>query len=300
MFGPPGEVSSQLFGSNVQFFTLSHLWFLWYLLVFATAAPLVALVMGAIVRLIKPLKTLGEQSIRWQITPLILGLAAIPLLMQAGGFFGWSLGLASGIGKGFPDFLWTYEPDFPFYFVYFLAGWWLFAGRSQLNAVANAGLINLGLGIAAHCAASWMSRTYSRQSDLENYELLRLGGLSLYSLGGAWTAWGFVGIFQKYFNRPTAVGKYLADTAFWVYLLHQALLMPVLFWLGPFQLPWYANGPLATALTMIAALLLFEAMVRPTPLMSLFGPGASSRTRTTAMKPEAPIAEANLPLLAPS
>jgi len=280
MFGPPGEVSSWLFGSNVKYFTLSHLWFLWYLLVFATVAPFLGILLQWLINTIKPLEQIAQSTVRWQGLPILLGLVGIPHLQMAPGFFGWSLGFASGIGKGFPDFLWTLEPDMPFYFAFFLAGWWIFHSRAQLPAIANWWGLNLGLGIAAHCGAIWMSRNYSMQRDLENYQTLKLCGYALYSLGSAWTAWGFIGLFQKFFDRPSILGKYMADTAFWVYLLHQALLIPILSWLGPFQLPWYANGMLATLITMAAAILLFEAMVRHTFLMTLFGPGTSSRSKS--------------------
>ncbi len=292
MFGPPGEASSWLFGSNVKYFTLSHLWFLWYLLVFATVAPFVGILFQRLIDIFKPMETLAQSAVRFQLLPVLLGLVGIPLLQMASGFFGWSLGFASGIGKGFPDFLWNLEPDMPFYFAFFLAGWWMFHSRAQLPAIANWWGLNLGLGIASHCGAIWISRNYSMQRDLEYYQILKICGFALYSFGSAWTAWGFVGVFQKFFDRPSTLGKYMADTAFWVYLLHQALLIPILSWLGPFKIPWYANGTLATLITMFAASLLFEAMVRHTYLMTLFGPGTFNRAKSN--QSGEPLAPADL------
>ena len=310
MFSPPGEVSTRLFGMSVKYFTLSHLWFLWYLLIFATAAPLVAIISGFITGqrgndrddVIRPAdgdttnhRTEGASSapvdvlrprsdtavdqfaasiIRWQLMPLLIGMLSLPALLMTRSPFGWSLGMAAGIGRGFPDFLWHLEFDMPFYFIFFLSGWWLHRMRATLPAVASGWWINFAIGLAAFLAASTLSRQYAMQTQLPNYSQLRLVGYTLYAVGSAYTAWAFLGAFQRFANRPSVFGRYLADTAFWVYLLHQALLFPFLAWLTPFKLTWWINGSLASLMTIAASLLLYESFVRSTPLNRLFGPGS--------------------------
>ena len=116
------------------------------------------------------------------------------------------------------------------------------------------------------------------QTQSPNYSLIRLLGYSLYAVGSAYTAWAFLGAFQRFADRSSVVGRYFADTAFWVYLLHQALLFPFLAWLTPFKLTWWINGGLASLMTIATSLLLYESFVRPTPLNQLFGPGSSSRS----------------------
>ena len=282
-FGPPGAVSSWLFGSSARFFTLSHLWFLWYLLVFASATPLAVKIQGWSVFWIKP-ATQAEFArfiVRWQLAPLLLGLLSFPFLLMTRPFFGWSLGLASGIGRGFPDFFWHLEPDMPYYFTFFIVGWWLYGNREELPVVAAGWWFNLVIGLSAHVAAMTLSHKYASQTTLANYSELRLAGYMLYATGSASMAWGFLGVFQRFANHPTAIGRYLADTALWVYLLHQALLFPFLAWLAPFKLAWWINATLASLLTSAAALLVFECLVRPTPLNRLFGPGTATRRNTS-------------------
>jgi hypothetical protein len=281
-FGPPGAVSSWLFGSSARFFTLSHLWFLWYLLVFASATPLAAKILGWVVFWIKPTtqNTFAGFIVRWQLAPLLLGLLSFPFLLMTRPFFGWTLGLASGIGRGFPDFFWHLESDMPFYFTFFVIGWWLHGRRDELPVVAAGWWFNLAIGLLAHAAAMTLSHKYASQTTLAYYSELRLAGYGLYAIGSAYTAWGFLGVFQRFANHPTAIGRYLADTALWVYLLHQALLFPFLAWLAPFKLVWWINASLASLLTSAAALLVFESLVRPTPLNRLFGPGTSLRRNT--------------------
>ena len=279
MFSPPGEVSTWLFGESLRYFTLSHLWFLWYLLVFLTAGPLVAwLAAQAIARpAAKWIGPVEGLALRWQLVPLVVGLLSIPLLLMASGPFGWSLGLAKGIGRGFPDFAWHLETDMPFYFAGFMAGWWLHRQRDGLPIVASAWWINLLIGVGMWAGAAALSRAYAFRPDAAHYATLRLVGFSLYAISSAYTCWGFLGAFQKFADRPSVVWKYLADTAFWVYLLHQALLMPFLAWLAPLGLPWWANAGAASLLTTAAACLLYESLVRPTCLVRLFGPGPGSR-----------------------
>ncbi len=314
MFSPPGEISTRMFGPLVKFFTLSHLWFLWYLLIFATAAPFVAMFLGVIIGQTRygtgeakasgdgDSAAIGSEEARsapvdvsrsgsptivdrlsewfadWQLLPLIIGLVSLPALLATHSPFGWSLGLAAGIGRGFPDFLWHLELDMPFYFIFFLSGWWLHRMRELLPTVASGWWINFAIGFAAHWAATSLSRTYGMQTQSPNYSLIRLLGYSLYAVGSAYTAWAFLGAFQRFANRSSVVGRYFADTAFWVYLLHQALLFPFLAWLTPFKLTWWINGGLASLMTIAASLLLYESFVRPTPLNKLFGPGSSSRS----------------------
>ena len=300
MFSPPGPVSTWLFGRSVQFFTLSHLWFLWYLFVFATLAPVAAIVIAKGIHQLECLFEKDENAWqlggadrtnvvpvaadrfaraagRWQLVPFLLGLLILPALLITRTPFGWSLGFAAGIGRAFPDFLWHFEFDMPFYFIFFFTGWWLHRQNHILPLLASGWWLNLGIGLSAHFLAARLSQTYAMQTELPHYGVLRLIGYGLYCLGSAYTVCGFLGAFQRFANQPNAIGRYLADTAFWVYLMHQALLLPFLAWLGPFKLVWWANGGLACLLTTAASLLLYESFVRPTPLNRVFGPGAGSK-----------------------
>ena len=282
MFGPPGPVSSWIFGSSARLFTLSHLWFLWYLLIFATVAPFVVTVLDWAMNWTAPIKIdrIAAGAIHWQVMPLVLGLISLPFLLLTRSIFGWSLGLASGIGRGFPDFLWQLEVDMPFYGIYFLIGWLLHRMRDELPAVALGWWINLAIGFSMFVVANFLSRSYAMQTSLPYYGSLRLFGYGLYAVGAAYLAWGFLGTFQRFLDRPSSLGRYLADTALWVYLLHQALLFPFLAWLAPFKLSWWVNGGLATGMTIAASLLIFESVVRHTPLMALFGPAPPWRPGT--------------------
>ena len=284
-FGPPsGGVSERLFGSSTRLYQLNHLWFLWYLLVFITAAPAVVNGLNAIVRRVSRggADPLGRWLIRSGLAPIALGVVAGPALMLSSSPFGWSLGMPESIFRAFPDFLLHLDAVMPFYFLFFLAGWWLHREREALPALARGWFPYLLLGTLAFAAATWLSDTYARQTGLPSYGLIRWGGYTLYGIGSAATGFAFLGFFQTYLDRPSPTWRYLADTALWVYLIHQPLVIVGLYWLVPYHLPWWALAACVTPFASAAALLLYEAVVRPTFLIRLFGPAATSRLEMAA------------------
>lgn len=270
--GPPGM-------GDTGRFPLDYLWFLWYLLVFTTATPL----------LLRPLGWIGPKTdpedpgrpggrlLAGVLAPLVLGLASFPALMATPSMFGWGLGLASGIFRSFPAFLYHLEPDMPFYYLYFLCGWWLHRRRDSLPAVARLWLPALVVGIAAHAVAVSLSARYAHQRGIAHHDAIRAATYAVYAIGSAFTSFGFLGLFQKYLDRPTRAGRYLADSAFWVYFVHLPLLVPMLDLLGGLGLPWWAQGGLVALATTAVALVLYDWLVLPTPLARLFGPATSNR-----------------------
>ena len=228
---------------DTRLFELGPLWFLWYLLVFVTIAPFASRVLGWLFLRPTPevADRIGQCALRRGLAPLILGVASVPGLLAAAEPSGWTLGRAAGIPATFPDFLFQYQPDMPFYLGYFLAGWWLYRLREGLPEVARLWLPTLVLGTIADVAAAFLSESYADRTGTAASALIRIGGFSLYAIGGAYTSFGFVGFFQQYVNRPTRLGRYLADTAFWVYLAHQELLQgPLGAWLSACGFP---GGP---------------------------------------------------------
>jgi hypothetical protein len=109
-----------------------------------------------------------------------------------------------------------------------------------------------------------------------------VGGYTLYCIASAATGFAFLGFFQKYLDRPSPTWRYLADTALWVYLVHQPLVIVGLYWLAPYRLPWWALTAGVTLFAAAAALLLYEAVVRPTFLVRLFGPAGAAPARAYA------------------
>ncbi len=187
--------------------------------------------------------------------------------MLSAGPFGWSLGMPESIFRGFPDFLLHFDRLMPFYLLFFLAGWWLHREHEALPRLSRQWLADLLAGLIAFSAANWLDHAYSHRPDLSHVGLLHGVASALYGLATALTSFGFVGVFQRYLDRPSPTWRYLADTALWVYLVHQPLVVIGLAWLAPYHLPWWLVAVAVFLFAVPASLLLYEACVRPTILV---------------------------------
>lgn len=285
--GPPGggpfgggdDVANRIFGPFTRYVQLNHLWFLWYLLVFLTAAPFVT---GGL-NLMLPKGTpddgdrLGLKLVRWGMAPLILAVATTPLLWMATPMFGGYLGLSPAIFRAFPDFVYQFDADQAFYFAYFLAGWWLHRERAALPSLASAWLPNLLIGLGAFWLAMRIQAGPEGSSPMPGMGKPSILGDAIFCLGSACTSFALLGVFQRYLDYPSKTWRYLADTALWVYLIHQPLVLIGLALARPLNLPWWALTAAVSAFTMVCALVLYETIIRPTPLVRLFGPATSRK-----------------------
>ncbi len=275
-FSPPGRptIASRIIGEIAGLFALSFLWFLWYLLLFITLFAAAAWVQSKAFPSLSfaVFEPKGLWIIRTGLAPLILGLISTPALVLAPSPFGWSLGTPAAASLPFPDFALHLDAESGFYLLYFLAGWWLYSVKEGLPALARAWIPNLLIGTIVFTIGTELSQTYFSQTKIAHYGLIRWASYLTYCVGAAFTAFGFLGLFERYLNRPTRVGRYLADTAFWVYVVHLSIVVPLLPVLRPLHLPWWLSGLVNASLSTAIALLLFKWVVRPTFLVRLFGP----------------------------
>ncbi len=280
-----GPLAKTLLGANARYFTLGHLWFLWYLLVFATAGPFVAMAAGRLGLKSDAAPSPRSKLMEWGLFPIVLGLVSIPAIMQTRGLFGWSLGMADGIFVTFPDVLFQLQIDWPFYFLYFMAGWWLFCHRTSLPAMVRFWLPCLLAGSFCFVAALAFSRTYANQTDHPQFLALRMLGYGISALATSLLVSGTLGVFQRYLDHPRGTVRYLANTAFWIYLVHQELLPPVIRWLTPWNFSFWPMVFLSSGIATGLSLVLYELFVRRTPLVDLFGVPPSGRSSANA-KPQ--------------
>ena len=283
-FGPPGGgLADRVFGPSKRYFELNHLWFLWYLLIFVTVVPFLAKGLALVTGPAPPSggDRLGLRLVGLGLAPALLAVVATPALLAAGGGpFGWFLGIAGGIFQAFPDFLFRYNVDMLFYLAFFLAGWWLHREREALPAVGKAWLPNLAVGSAAFGSALALEARYGGGPfSAVDPGIVRPIAVALYCLGSACTCFGFLGVFLRYLDSPSRTWRYLADTALWVYLAHQPLVVLALAACRPLNLPWWAQTAVVTAASVAASLLLYEVLVRRTPLARIFGPATARKAR---------------------
>lgn len=76
---------------------------------------------------------------------------------------------------------------------------------------------------------------------------------------------------QRLFNRPSATMQYLAQSAYWTYLLHLPLLFALQFALMDLAWAWPLKFLVASAVTLAGCLLSYQLLVRHTPLRRFVG-----------------------------
>lgn len=105
------------------------------------------------------------------------------------------------------------------------------------------------------------------------------GAWTLALLGAAISVWMTVAclvIGRRLLDHGNGLLRYLADAAYWTYLVHLPVLFAIQYRLMDAELPWALKFTLSVALTLLLCLASYQLLVRHTPLARLLG-GPSRR-----------------------
>jgi len=240
-------------------FAGSHLWFLYYL---ATITAVTLTVRGLVLttgswHAVVTRRT--DAMVAWLAkSPVSLVMLAIPTAAVLWFMRFW--------GMDTPDQ--SLVPQLPTLLVYgsfFVLGWMLSRQREMLSQITRLTLprwILAGLGITA----------ILRLGDIEHDpgHPYYLAAHAAYAVGYALTMWSLtfltIGGFRKLCARPNAFVRYLADSSYWMYLLH----LPVVVWLqvavAELPLHWSLKLALISLITIGFSLLTYDLFVRSTLL----------------------------------
>jgi peptidoglycan/LPS O-acetylase OafA/YrhL len=240
-------------------FTGSHLWFLYYLAMITA----LALVIRGLVRRTGSwsvkLTRGADAAIAWlSKSPLTIPILAIPTAATLWFMPYWSMDT--------PDrSLWPNVPVLIIYGGFFGLGWLLDRQReliSQLSCLTLPHWILAGVGIAAIILLGAIERDPSHHY----YVAAHVAYAGSYAL----TMWSLVfltiGVFQKVCVKPNAFVRYVADSSYWMYLIH----LPVVIWLqiavAELPLHWSFKLAFISAATIATALLTYDLFVRSTSI----------------------------------
>jgi len=249
-FASLGDIPKDLFIGT-------HLWFLYYLLI----VSLGVLLMRYLFCLYKPmhhkLTRLADMIIRWVCSSrLAIFVTAIPI---AG-----CLWFMSHWGIDTPDKALT--PQLPVLLLYggfFLFGWLL---HRQVSLMAHFGCLTwdkFALCILSKVITNWIS-SYEMNQGHHQYNLLK----TCFALSYAIMMWSLVsltiGIFNRLFDRPSITVRYVADSSYWLYIIH----LPIVIWLqiafAEFSLHWSIKLVTISVLTIFISIVLYDLFVRST------------------------------------
>ena len=272
---------------------IGHLWFLNYLLLMYAALVALRALAGPrrLLRVVRPAwwlstgRLLGDAV--YARMPLLLALGAVPLLVLRAGDEAkpiWPLNL----------------PDVLYGALFFFYGYGLYARRELVDRLRGDGALAALLSIpvvtyVVHLVLLGVIDGMSKSGgNAESIEFLRLLDAVFYGFSAVLFSVGFVGLFERALASPGRWVRWLADSSYWVYIMHLPVVTFLTFYLAHLDrqgwlkyltgFSWSAELKFLAACVATAALGLvtYRYLVRYTPLGTLLngkrvaaGPGNS-------------------------
>jgi glucans biosynthesis protein C len=253
----PGRGMSAEYWSSGQWVTIlrtMHLWFLYYLMFFY----LLFLGMAALVRRYMSaesqdgIEATFRKLIRSPWRTLILALpTCIPLYF-----------MRTATIETDSSFLISPKAFFA-YAIFFGFGWLLFRQRDLLPDFRNRARTQVLLGLLISPLYFLIAQRALRVPPPEAFPLHAFAAFS-----GAIAIWlflfGIIGLFIRFYDRPSAKARYLADASYWMYLIHLPLMIWIPLALRSFHLPAIVKFTIVLAISVPILLASYEWCVRYT------------------------------------
>jgi len=263
-------------------FTGTHLWFLYYLLLVTCLvfALRLAVLAGSRARGGEPavsrLRARLDTAAGW----LARSGWALPLLVLPTAAALWGMRFW---GMDTPDQ--SLRPHLPVLAVYggFFALGWMFARRPETIAAFGRVTATHLLLLAAGLVATLKLSDLQTDPGHPYFTAAHVG----FTLGYATMMWTLValtlGAFRHFCARPRPVIRYLADSSYWMYLVH----LPVVVWLqvavAEVPLHWSLKLAFVSAATIALALLTYDLFVRSTRLGQILNGRRRDRVLTAGL-----------------
>ncbi len=236
-----------------SWFTGTHLWFLYYLIMITGATLLIRSVLPSSEGLRRAVDGFLAKLARAWWTPLL----AVPLITA-------TLHFMDRWGVDTPDqSLMPHLPVLVIYGGFFGLGWLLDRKHESLIALSRITVGRVALLILGMATVLMLMRIQNDPAHPQ-FATARV----IYHFGYAAMMWGLVwltvGLFRQWFAQPRAWVRYVADSSYWMYLIH----LPVVVWLQVVfaELPWHWSIKLTSisAITIALAIVTYDLFVRST------------------------------------
>ncbi|MBX3478890.1 MAG: acyltransferase family protein [Caulobacter sp.] len=243
-------------------FPLTHLWFLWVLLLFYPAMLVLRGLGklldrgGHVARLVDGLVGFLTRSI---VGPVILAAPVSVALWLKSDLMAW-VGIPTPDQSLIPGAiaLTAYGAAFTF-------GWLIQRQDGQINAFTGRWALNLVVAVAATTAAYLMVRGTPIFTPMAD-DTQRAAFSALYALSiWCWT-FGLIGAALTFLSGHSPLRRYVADASYWVYIVHIPLVMALHVLLRDAPMAWPVKYGLVLAGTLIPAFVTYELLVRHTHL----------------------------------
>ncbi|MEM9234248.1 MAG: acyltransferase, partial [Pseudomonadota bacterium] len=250
---------------TVEAFPLTHLWFLYLLLVFYAAMLILRLPVAVIDRGQKIRGAVSNALTRQLGSPLLPLLLAIPVALSLLIQPEW----VEWFGVPTPDFgFMPQSPALVTYGIGFWLGWVLHRQDHCFLRLTKIWLPYLGLATACTIGALYLLEWQPRTAPfLEGNEKILFAALYALSVW-LWT-FGLIGLAMWFFTRRGPVARYIADSSYWLYLIHLPIVMAMQVWVLDWSWPALAKYGFILGTSVPVMLLSYQVLVRHTFVGSL-------------------------------
>lgn len=267
-------------------FAGSHLWFLYYVALITT----LFLAVRGLLTMTGPwhvtLVRQGDALVAWLAnSPFSLASLAAPTAAALWFMRYW--------GMDTPDQLQPHIPALVIYSGFFILGWMLSRQReliAQFARLTPLRWILAALGIAAILLLGDIERDPGHPHYITAHVA--------YAMSYALTMWSLVfltiGVFQKLCSQPNTLVRYVADSSYWMYLIH----LPIVVWLqvavAEVPLHWSLKLAFISTLTIALSLFTYDLFVRSTFIGWVLNGRRRDRTLpfwTSSPHPRSPVTE---------
>lgn len=238
-------------------FVGTHLWFLYYLMLATGSTLLGAKLLSLCPPLKQGLERFADRALK-RLARSSSSAAVLAIPTAACLYF------MSGWGMDTPDK--SLIPHLPTYFVYlgcFALGWLIHRQPELMSEISLLKPVRV-LNILGSAALTLYLSEYQSDPGFEFYEQARIAfafsyGVLMWSL-----VFGAIGLFRRLFDKSSRLIRYIADSSYWLYLIH----LPVVVWLqvafAELPMNWSLKLPAISVITIGLSLLLYDLFVRPT------------------------------------
>ena len=235
----------------------THLWFLYYLLIVSISVILIRYLACLHKTLQHQLMVLVDTIVRSLChSSLAIFAVAIPTAS--------CLWFMNHWGVDTPDkSLIPQVPVLLLYAGFFLVGWLLHRQTPLIEQFTRLTWSKSALCLFSVITAILLS-SYEMKSAHPHYLLLKIGFTLSYSIMMWLLVSLIIGLLKHLFDRPSKTVRYVADSSYWLYLIH----LPIVIWLqiafAELPLHWSIKLTVISVLTVSVSLVLYDIFIRPT------------------------------------
>jgi ABC-type multidrug transport system ATPase subunit/peptidoglycan/LPS O-acetylase OafA/YrhL len=248
--GPPPQMPA-------DFFPLTHLWFLYQLLLLYVA---VIALRAIVLRLVSAswLRCVADRMVHGSIHTMaglfVLGIPLAAALMWQPFWFYWA-------GIPTPDM--SLIPKIPAcvgFGTAFIFGWLVNRSAGSLEAMAKRWVPHLVFAVLATAYLLYVVKSTAMAQPGATKALFA------YAFGVAVWGWvlGLTGAALTFLNNFSAARRYIADASYWVYIAHLPVVAAIQVWVGQWPLHWGIKYPFILFVSFALLFLSYHFLVRPT------------------------------------